>query len=114
MALEMELHKPDVRHSRRALHDLLAEQFFEFGSSGTVYDRDMIIELLVQEAGGNEGELRTGEYQLHTISEDAVLLTYESSLLFADGSARRVLRSSIWKHEGLRWRLRFHQGTVKP
>ena len=114
IALEVELHKPEVRRSGEALHQLLAEQFFEFGSSGTVYDRATTIELLLQETDEAEGQLQTENYELHRISEDAVLLTYQSRRLFDDGSDRRVLRSSIWKHDGLRWRMLFHQGTVKP
>ncbi|WP_342779028.1 hypothetical protein [Methylobacterium terricola] len=47
------------------------------------------------------------------ISDDAVLLTYDSESTQGDGARRYVLRSSIWKRHDDRWQLLFHQGTVK-
>jgi hypothetical protein len=48
------------------------------------------------------------------ISNDAVLLTYETERSYPNGSKRRVLRSSVWKHDGLKWQMFFHQGTIRP
>lgn len=111
-AREEALHRRDVRHSSDALEELLAEGFHEFGSSGRVYSRDVMIELLLQEQDSAEdGELQSADYALTPISADAVLLTYRTWRRQADGSERHVLRSSIWKHDGGRWQPLFHQGT---
>lgn len=111
-ALEEALHRPEIRRSREALKDLLAEGFHEFGSSGTVYRRDAMIELLVQEDdSADDGELHSADYSLTPISADAVLLTYRTWRIRSDGSERHVLRSSIWKHDGQHWQMLFHQGT---
>ncbi len=112
-ALEEALHRPEIRRSRGAVERLLAEGFIEFGASGTVYDRPTVIDLLAQESGGDEGNLRTSKYALTRISSDAVLLTYETERLSGAGSMRRVLRSSIWKYDGVQWQMLFHQGTLK-
>ncbi|TAV74753.1 DUF4440 domain-containing protein [Rhizobium leguminosarum] len=112
-SLEEALHRPETRRSREAVEALLAEGFVEFGASGNVYDRATIIDLLAQESGGDDGDLRTSNYALIPISNDAVLLTYETERSYRNGSKRRVLRSSVWKHDGLKWQMFFHQGTIR-
>lgn len=112
-SLEEALHRPEVRRSRDALEALLAVGFVEFGASGTVYNRATIIDLLMQEDGSGNDDLRTTNYALTSISNDAMLLTYESERTQNDGSKRHVLRSSVWKRNGDRWQMLFHQGTIK-
>lgn len=113
-ALEEALHRPEIRRSRAAVEDLLSEGFVEFGSSGAVWNREEIIDLLVNEdSPADESDLETSDYTLLVISEDAVLLTYRTRRSNPDGSARKVLRSSIWKRVGLQWKMLFHQGTVE-
>lgn len=114
-ALEQSLHQPEIRTSRDALDALLAPDFVEFGASGTVYHRAGIIELLLAEdPDETSGELLTDTYVLTAISADAVLLTYRTIRRSADGSERCALRSSIWKQDGARWQMLFHQGTLVP
>ncbi|WP_370676935.1 DUF4440 domain-containing protein [Pleomorphomonas sp. PLEO] len=45
-SLERTLHRPEVRRSPETVGALLADDFIEFGSSGTVYDKASIIEAL--------------------------------------------------------------------
>jgi hypothetical protein len=97
-SLEEALHRQEIRGCREAVEILLAEGFVEFGASGSVYDRTTIIDLLVQEDGIDEGDLRSANYVLKPISNDAVLLTYETERSYPNGSKRRVLRSSVWNH----------------
>lgn len=114
-SLEEALHRPEVRRSRAAVEALLAEGFTEFGSSGTVYRRTETIELLAEEEDEAEDtSFWAGDYALVPVSTDAVLLTYRTRRTAEDGSERHVLRSSLWKYDGHRWRMLFHQGTVTP
>lgn len=113
--LEEALHRPEVRRSRDAVEGLLAPEFVEFGASGTVYRRAEIIDLLVQEDEDDEAELHSDDYRLTAISPEAMLLTYRTCRIEADGSQRHALRSSIWKWNGASWQMLFHQGTItKP
>jgi hypothetical protein len=112
-SLEEALHRPAIRRSRDAVEALLADGFMEFGASGKVYDRSETIDLLVQTNSADEGDIRAAGFALKGLANDAVLLTYESERLFPDGTRRRTLRSSIWTHDGCRWRMIFHQGTVR-
>lgn len=111
-ALEEALHRPEVRRCRQAVDALLAEGFVEFGSSGTVYHRTETIELLLEEDDDDDSALWAGDYALRPLAADAVLLTYRTRRTDGDGSERHVLRSSIWKHDGQRWQMLFHQGTI--
>lgn len=113
-ALEEALHRPDIRRSREAVENLLAQGFVEFGSSGTVYHRAETIALLAEEEDddADDGSLQADNYALTRIAADAVLLTYRTIRTSTDGSKRHVLRSSIWKHDGECWQMLFHQGTV--
>ncbi|APO74462.1 NTF2 domain-containing protein [Rhizobium etli 8C-3] len=111
--LEEALHRLDIRRSRTALEKLLSEDFLEFGSSGAIYRRKEIIDLLVRESDSEDpGELLAYDYSLTIISSDAVLLTYRTRRTRGDGFERHVLRSSIWKHSETGWQMLFHQGTV--
>jgi hypothetical protein len=112
-SLEEALHRPEIRRSRKAVEGILAEGFVEFGSSGRVYHRAEMIDLLVQENDGEDaGELLAYNYSLSSISSDALLLTYRTRRTNVDGFERYVLRSSIWKHFERGWKMLFHQGTV--
>lgn len=114
-ALELRLHRPEVRRSPEAVCALLADTFVEFGSSGTVYDKASIIEALAGEPAA-EAALTPDvhHFAVQTIAPDVVLVTYRSSRR-ADGTAKRTtLRSSIWKLIDGRWQMLFHQGTVVP
>ena len=115
-ALEEALHRPEIRRSRAAVEALLADGFTEFGSSGTVYSRAETIALLTEDEGDDAGDdvLWAGDYALTPISADAVLLTYRTRRTAGDGSERHALRSSLWTHDGHRWRMLFHQGTLTP
>jgi len=102
--LEEKLLTPEVRLSRRELKKLLADDFFEFGSSGKVLYKDEGI------ADGGIGTVRMtlSDFELHPLSETVVLATYR---IFNDVSKQHSLRSSIWKRSEGKWRMVFHQGT---
>ena len=112
--LEESLHTPEVRASREATDALLADDFVEFGSSGTVYDKASILVALQEEkAEGAQIELPTSDWNVRALSDDAALLTYRVERRGApDGAWSASLRSSIWRRTGSRWRMTFHQGTT--
>jgi hypothetical protein len=112
--LEERLLTPEVRGSREAANALLADDFVEFGSSGTVYDKASILAALQEEhAEGLPIERRTSSWNVRPLSGDAALVTYRVERREApDGSWTASLRSSIWIRTGSEWRMMFHQGTA--
>jgi hypothetical protein len=101
--LEQLLLQPEIRTSPEELSKLLADEFFEFGSSGTVwYKKDMV------SAGIDVRKLTLHDFELHTLAPDVVLATYR---VVDETRKQHTLRSSIWKLKDGRWQMVFHQGT---
>jgi len=108
--LETQLHRQDVRADADALRMLIADDFFEFGVSGTVWTRASVIEALKDEAFSPR---EAKDFRLTLLAEGVALLTYRAHRgATAARPSADSLRSSIWRlHEG-RWQMVFHQGTA--
>jgi hypothetical protein len=87
----------------------LAADFFEFGRSGVVWNRQQTIEALAQEPL-MERSIR--DFTTRLLSEGVVLVTYRSVLRDPVNSKEwHAMRSSVWKLIDGRWQITFHQGT---
>lgn len=103
--LEEQLLKPEIRTNAAELDRLLADDFFEYGSSGSVcYKKDCVVE-----GGISVREMLLYDFQIHPLAADTVLATYR---LEDRTRMRQSLRSSIWKYIDGRWQMFFHQGTL--
>jgi ribonuclease HI len=99
--LERRLLDPRVRRDRRAVTELLHEDFREVGASGRVFDRRAIVESL---AAGGGTSAHASDFRAVRLGPDAVLLTYRTDT--------PSLRSSVWcRGEDGAWRMLHHQGT---
>ena len=108
--LEESLLDPAVRRDRLRLKDLLAEDFLEFGSSGRVWNRNTIIELLARESSFVPPQIE--DFRCSLLAEDVALIAYRTVRTDPDtGTGLASLRSSVWVHTNGGWRMRFHQGT---
>jgi hypothetical protein len=107
--LEERLLRQDIRHSPVEAGALLAADFFEFGRSGAVWNRQQTIKALAQEPL-MERSMR--DFTTRLLSESVVLVTYRSVLRDPVSSKEwHALRSSVWKLIDGRWQIIFHQGT---
>lgn len=108
-SLEETLLSPAVRTSRAALDELIDEAFREFGASGRIWSKaDLLDELPTQPP---VEPCRISDFATLDLGGGAVLATYV--LTMTGGSRGQSLRSSIWRRDGDRWRLYFHQGTPR-
>lgn len=108
--LEESLLDSAVRHDANRLRELLAEDFLEFGSSGRVWTRKGIIDLLDTETNFFPPEIE--EFQCSLLSDHVALVTYRTVRNDTQTVERLAsLRSSIWVFQDGDWRMRFHQGT---
>ncbi len=104
LKLEEELLKPEIRSHPDRLNQLLADDFFEFGSSGKVWHKEgNYIN------GLSNREMILSEFEIHPISEAAVLATYR---IHDKTRSQKTLRSSIWRNNNGKWEMIFHQGTL--
>lgn len=109
-ALEVALHRPEVRRDPVALGALLHPEFREFGCSGRSYTR---AEVLSEFAGGALAyAVWAQDFAVDELAPDLALLTYQSAHVTADGGLEaHAQRSSIWQLTPEGWLTRFHQGT---
>ncbi|MCA1010541.1 DUF4440 domain-containing protein [Halobacillus halophilus] len=93
-----------VRESPEELDKILADDFWEIGSSGIIYDKKECLEL-----GVVLSQMNLYNYKIERLAEGVVLATY---FIEDQTRNRHTLRSSIWKFIDNRWQLYFHQGTI--
>ena len=99
-----------VRRSGDRLREMLAEDFLEFGSSGRVWTRKTIIDLLAREKRFVPPAIV--DFDCRLLSREVALVTYRTVRTDAEtGEHLESLRSSLWTRETGVWRMRFHQGT---
>ncbi|MEL7487764.1 MAG: DUF4440 domain-containing protein [Pseudomonadota bacterium] len=102
LSAERALADPARRGSRDAVSPLLADDFTEVGASGAIYSREDAIAAMA--AGTSKTAPSLVDFSVRMIADDVALATYR------EGGAG-VVRASIWRKEGDRWRLCFHQAT---
>ena len=110
--LEEKLLRQETRNSSGEVATLLHPDFFEFGGSGTVWDRQQTIDRLAHE---HPMERSLTDLTVRSLAADVTLVTYRAVARdLASGNEWHSLRSSIWKLTDGRWQVIFHQGTPTP
>jgi glyoxylase I family protein len=106
---EAALHRREVRASAARLSELLDEDFEELGISGARWTRDTVMEALRNESFS---ERRISDFRLRALSDGLALVTYRVQRMATPvRPGAESLRSSLWRCNGGRWRMLFHQGT---
>ena len=100
------------RKDRERVAELLAEEFCEFGSSGRVWTRDAILDLLAGESP--QVAPKVEDFATQEIAPQAMLVTYRAVRKEESGAQQSSLRNSIWIRRDDRWQILFHQGTKVP
>lgn len=107
--LETQLHRQDIRADEATLCKLIADDFFEFGVSGTVWTREAVVEALRDESFSRR---HVTDFRLTMLAGDVALVTYRGHRVATpQRPASDSLRSSIWRLRDGRWQMLFHQGT---
>jgi hypothetical protein len=98
--LEERLLSPEIRASAPDLRRLISDLFVEIGTSGRIYTKASIINVLTTtpELAGVGMEY----FRVLEIAPGVALATYRCG---------GTVRSSLWRQEGTAWRVVFHQGT---
>ena len=104
--LEQALWVSQTRGDRIWMELVLAPDFTEHGRSGRIYDREASLAVDVPDV--IEVELPLTDFTVRMISEDIALVTYVSV-----EPRGRSNRASLWRQDGSRWLLEFHQGSPR-
>ena len=105
--LEEELWREDTRFDQQRMNELIAGDFFEFGRSGRIYQRQQTLNAPAQAL---KAILPLPEFHVRLLNENTAQTTYNSAVEY-DGEVEYARRSSIWSRTENGWVLRFHQGT---
>ncbi|WP_202080448.1 DUF4440 domain-containing protein [Caldalkalibacillus salinus] len=102
-----ELEKRLMKYDPKDLDTLLAEDFYEIGSSGQVYRKhDQLV------AAHKETTLKiaytVSDFDMKLLAPDIALVTYQTT---RHHDMKISLRSSIWQLKHNQWQMTFHQGT---
>ena len=109
--LENYLLRSDVRGSHEELDRLLADDFYEVGTSGRLFDKTDIIDALVSETPRT---LVMQEFIATSLSESVVLTTFRIIRHISDEETRSSRHSSVWRKTEDGWEMFYHQGTLEP
>ena len=100
---ELALLDPKVRADPIRVGRLLHDDFIEFGSTGRVYNKELLLGMLEGEPSSN---VTIRDLAVRPLSSDTALVTY----LSVGQSGKEARRSSVWVRDD-EWRMIFHQGT---
>lgn len=105
--LEEDMWREVTRFDQTFQEQRFAADFFEFGRSGRVYNRDQIIRLDSQPI---HAVLPLPNLAIRLLDKNTAQVTYNSQVEY-DGIIEYGRRSSIWSRTESGWVMRFHQGT---
>ena len=107
--LEESLWRADTRFDDALMEATFAPDFFEYGRSGRRYTR---AEMFFGDSDHTQinATLPLQNFVARHLSDDVVLITYQSEVRYSD-VIERANRSSIWSKHAEGWKIRFHQGT---
>lgn len=105
--LEEDLWRRETRFDITLMEQVMAEDFFEFGRSGRVYQRSDTLSIAPQLI---EAVIPLPDFEARLLAQDVAQVTY-NSVVTSDGVVNKARRSSIWTRSSQGWVLRFHQGT---
>jgi hypothetical protein len=104
-ALEISLLEPQVRKNVKELDILIAENFYEIGASGKIYDKkNILLHLPLEQNNDPVGKII--DFEIYQISENLIRAHYN-----LEEKTRRTMRTSIWKRQHNNYQMIFHQGT---
>jgi hypothetical protein len=106
LPLEEQLLAFGVACDRACAEALLAEEFREFGGSGRVLSRAVV---MTEIGDAPERSHALSEAACTPLGAEHALLTYR---VVVDG--RESIRGSLWVRRNGRWQMLFHQGTRVP
>ncbi|TCA21663.1 DUF4440 domain-containing protein [Rhizobium leguminosarum bv. viciae] len=107
-AREPLFHHRELGTSRGDLLKMTADDFWEIGASGKAYDREFVIENLLEFYKKPEPEgWSCSEFSIRQLAAGLYQLNY-----ILQQPDRRTRRTTLWRKNEDAWQIVFHQGTV--
>ncbi len=95
-----------MKRTRQDFEQLLADDFYEIGTSGKTYTKGIELDALLENTVVTELP-DILNFRIHELSATVIQALYDT----VEFSGRRSHRSSLWRKTNDTWQLFFHQGT---
>ncbi|ANL28639.1 NTF2 domain-containing protein [Rhizobium phaseoli] len=107
-AREPIFHRRDLGTSREDLLNMTADDFWEIGASGKAYNRDFVIENLLEFYKKPEPDgWSCSEFSIRQLADELYQLNY-----ILNQRDRQTRRTTLWRKNADSWQIVFHQGTI--
>jgi hypothetical protein len=100
-------HRRGSRMTRAEFEAATADDFWEVGASGSVYERERVWRGLGTRDARSDGGWDASEFRCRAVGPDTFLRTY---LLRQE--VRLTRRLTVWERADGQWRIVYHQGTI--
>ena len=108
--LEQILVQPATRLSAELLNRYLADDFYEIAATGRCFGKADVLERLPTET---PPAITQQDFDCRVLADGLAQLTYRATIKRAENqSPSYSVRSSIWRFDGEKWQMIFHQGTA--
>jgi hypothetical protein len=109
IALEQLLVQPATRLSAELLNRYLADDFYEIAATGRCFGKADVLERLPTET---PPVINQQDFNCRVLADGLAQLTYRATIQRAESNSPSYsVCSSIWRFDGEKWQMIFHQGT---
>ena len=110
LRLEQLLVQPATRLSAELLNRYLADDFYEIGASGRCFGKADVLERLPTET---PPVITQQDFNCRVLANGLAQLTYRATIQReGDDTMAYSMRSSLYRFDGEKWQMVFHQGTA--
>ncbi|WP_370304648.1 nuclear transport factor 2 family protein [Rheinheimera baltica] len=110
IALEQLLVQPATRLSVELLNRHLADDFYEIAATGRCFGKADVLERLPTET---PPVITQQDFNCNFLADGLAQLTYRATIQRAENeSSSYSVRSSLYRYDGEKWQMVFHQGTA--
>ena len=107
--LEQLLVQPATRLSVELLNRYLADDFYEIAATGRCFGKADVLERLPSETP----VITQQDFDCRVLAEGLAQLTYRATIQReGDDTVAYSMRSSLFRFDGEKWQMVFHQGTA--
>ena len=108
--LELKLLTTNLKGDSALIDELLSDDFEEISSNGQINPRGDVVNWLLGK--DNHIQWSLTDFRIKVLTDDLVMAIYVARKLNDPNSTSKgSVRTSIWKHQGDRWKMLFHQAS---
>ena len=110
IVLEQLLVQPATRLSAELLNRYIADDFYEIAATGRCFGKADVLQRLPSET---PPVITQQDFNCRVLADGLAQLTYRATIQRVEDNSRSYsMRSSLYRFDGEKWQMIFHQGTA--